>query len=585
MFTANKHWPLESSHQVTLQGVVYQLDVALESLESQRCGIVFIYNMTGSKYQNFDYELSQKILSLLKGAYPARLKKVLIVSAPLWFKAPFKILRLFVREKLRDRVITVGLDQIGLHIPYSALPRELGGNLSLNHKAWLLHCLKSVTNRFEASEDHAVLTPSPEHVVYSHTVASDEAETTENEEDVSVATVALEEVRSSVYEKQNGEEREKEVEVTKDSKVNVTPSRNLINGEASTVVEGASSTPTEEEEEKCLSSASSIPSWDDERESQTGVSLQEFITTLQVKGRKGLYQEYAALKSKEPEGTFETARLKPNQCKNRYTDVLCYDHSRVVLLLRDEDPCSDYINANFVDGYRQKNAFISTQGPLPKTYSDFWRMIWEQQCVTVVMTTRTIERGRGKCGQYWPREDGGTDELDGFRVTNVGVEQKADHIATELLLVHKESGESRQVSHLQFTSWPDYGVPDSAVAMLTFRAAVRERQAQAVTRMGSEWQGHPLGPPIVVHCSAGIGRTGTFITLDICINRLEVTGRVDVHGTVERIRAQRAFSIQMPDQYVFCHLALLEFALLHGLLKDVDLEGFEDDDRPESDSE
>lgn len=586
MFTANKHWPLESSHQVTLQGVVYQLDVALESMESQRCGIVFIYNMTGSKYQNFDYELSQKILSLLKGAYPARLKKVLIVSAPLWFKAPFKILRLFVREKLRDRVITVGLDQIGLHIPYSALPRELGGNLSLNHKAWLLHCLKSMANRYGSSGDGRVLTPSPDHVLFSHTAASDEAETTENEEDVSTSAsvAAAEEVRGSVYEKQNGEEREKEVEVTKDCGKEATP-YNAVNGEAVAVLEGVSSTPTEEDEEKCLSSASSVPSWDEDREPRNGVSLQEFIAGLQVKGRKGLYQEYAALKAQEPEGTFEAARMKPNQSKNRYTDVLCYDHSRVVLSTKEGDPCSDYINANFVDGYRQKNAFISTQGPLPRTYGDFWRMIWEQRCAVVVMTTRTIERGRGKCGQYWPREDGGTDELDGFRVTNVGAEQKADHVLTELSLIHKESGESRQVSHLQFTSWPDYGVPDSAVAMLTFRAAVRERQARAVAEMGPRWQGHPLGPPIVVHCSAGIGRTGTFITLDICIGRLEATGRVDVHATVERIRAQRAFSIQMPDQYVFCHLALLEFALLHGLLKDVDLEGFEDDDRPESDSE
>ncbi|CAG2122561.1 unnamed protein product, partial [Medioppia subpectinata] len=114
MFSAGKHFPSETSHQTTLKGVVYQMDVALEDVETQRSGIVFIYNMIGSKYSNFDYELSQKILSLLKGAYPARLKKVLIVMAPIWFRAPFKILRLFVREKLRDRVFMVNVSQLGI---------------------------------------------------------------------------------------------------------------------------------------------------------------------------------------------------------------------------------------------------------------------------------------------------------------------------------------------------------------------------------------------------------------------------------------------------------------------------------------
>lgn len=103
-----------------------QLDIALEDVRTQRCGIVFIYNMMGSKYSNFDYELSQKILGLLKGSYPARLKKVLIVMAPLWFKAPFKILRLFVREKLRDRVLMIGTNQLPNHVPPVSLPAELG---------------------------------------------------------------------------------------------------------------------------------------------------------------------------------------------------------------------------------------------------------------------------------------------------------------------------------------------------------------------------------------------------------------------------------------------------------------------------
>lgn len=146
-----------------------------------------------------------------------------------------------------------------------------------------------------------------------------------------------------------------------------------------------------------------------------------------------------------------------------------------------------------------------------------------------------------------------------------------------------------------YTAWPDYGVPQSARALLQFLALVRQQQNKLLASRGDTWAGHPRGPPIVVHCSAGIGRTGinldrtrfnenvqrngketfiikyfmflgTFCTLDICISRLEDTGTVDIRGTVEKIRAQRAYSIQMPDQYVFCHRALAEYALSRGML-------------------
>merc|ERR1719242_922217 len=140
LFNAHLHDPTKALHGTTLQNVVYQLDVALENPETQRSGLVFIYNMAGSQYSNFDYDLSQKILTLLKGCYPARLKKVLIVTAPLWFKAPFKVLRLFVREKLRDRVFPVSIPQLLLHVDCSALPPLLGGTLDYDHQAWLQRC-------------------------------------------------------------------------------------------------------------------------------------------------------------------------------------------------------------------------------------------------------------------------------------------------------------------------------------------------------------------------------------------------------------------------------------------------------------
>merc|ERR1712038_1527864 len=145
LFNLHLHEPTDVSHQTVLQCVVFQLDVALEEIETQRNGLVFVYNMSNSKYSNFDYDLSQKMLTLLKGCYPARLKKVLIVTAPLWFKAPFKVLRLFVREKLRDRVFTVSIPQLLLHVDPSCLPKELGGKLDHDHPGWLEHCVEVST--------------------------------------------------------------------------------------------------------------------------------------------------------------------------------------------------------------------------------------------------------------------------------------------------------------------------------------------------------------------------------------------------------------------------------------------------------
>ncbi|MCL4122462.1 UNVERIFIED_CONTAM: hypothetical protein GTU68_033655, partial [Idotea baltica] len=306
-----------------------------------------------------------------------------------------------------------------------------------------------------------------------------------------------------------------------------------------------------------------------------GYSLEEFVKYLKETGRAGLFYEYSQIKAKPPFGTFHHSRQRWNQLKNRYIDVLCYDHSRVEMSPEDDEGHTTYINGNFVDGYKQKKAFISTQGPLPCTFGDFWRMVWEQRVCVVVMTTKTMESGRTKCGQYWPAEQGSSVTHTHFSITNNSVESEANYIITQLSILDSRTGEERVVEHLQFTSWPDYGVPDSAVAMLGFLSKVRESQAKLTANMGKTWEGHSLGPPILVHCSAGIGRTGTFCTLDICIQRLEDVGLIDVRSTVEHIRNQRAFSIQMPDQYVFCHLALLEYALSCGKLQEVDLTGFE----------
>lgn len=446
------------------------------------------------------------------------------MTAPLWFKAPFSLLRLFVREKLRDRVYTVSAAQLLQHIPRDSLPEKLGGTLRVDHNGWLERCLQlAMTARTESPQpNYGGKTPSPKRITTPPLNENDSAQ------NVSVDSWA----------------------------------------------EEASLNPP--------SSASSGFSDDDSLHGEgAALTVAQLVAHVRDKGRAGLAEEYAEIRARPPDGTFNVAKLKNNLPKNRYTDVLCYDDSRVILSEAcDED--GDYIHANFVDGYKQKNAFISTQGPLPKTTAEFWRMVWEQQTLVIVMTTKVMERGRPKCHQYWESDVDSEATYGIFTVKTIAIEADPDTTVTTLLLTNNRTEESRDVSHWQFTSWPDYGVPTSAKALLEFLSRVRRKQSIMVSSLGDTWAGHPRGPPIVVHCSAGIGRTGTFCTLDICISRLEEIGTVDIRGTVEKIRSQRAYSIQMPDQYIFCHSALIEYALLKGYLNEADLVGL---DRVEEDSD
>ena len=548
IFTAHLHLPQNTTHQTTLQGVVYQLDAALESAETQKHGLIFIYDMSDSKYQNFDYDLSQKILTLLKGGYPAKLKKVLIVTAPLWFKAPFKILRLFVREKLRDRVFTVSIPQLTLHIPRESLPHRLGGTLEIQHEAWLLHCLKSMTNR--SGGELCEVAPRVD-TPTSPTTKGDMVHQNLNE--TATHSTPTSPIIDKNKQAKNGVSNIADIEIT------------TANSEI--VWSGIDEAPSPVQ---APSSASSGFSDDDSLHGEPSgfqsFTMEQLVAELKSRGREGYTAEYMEIKQRPPDGSFNNAKLKANQSKNRYTDVLCYDHSRVCLSQMDGDPTSDYINANFVDGYKQKNAFISTQGPLPRTCGDFWRMIWEQQTLVIVMTTRVVEKGRTKCTQYWNTEPDHDVQVGGFTITTLEIDKNRDYTISTLLITNTKTDETREVCHMLYTAWPDYGTPKSAKALLQFLSLVRQQQSKLLASRGDTWAGHPRGPPIVVHCSAGIGRTGTFCTLDICISRLEDTGTVDVRGTVEKIRAQRAYSIQMPDQYYFCHVALVEYACSKGLL-------------------
>ncbi|TRZ02636.1 hypothetical protein DNTS_000622 [Danionella cerebrum] len=236
--------------------------------------------------------------------------------------------------------------------------------------------------------------------------------------------------------------------------------------------------------------------------------------------------------------TWENSNLEVNKPKNRYANVIAYDHSRVVLTPVDGVPGSDYINGNYIDGYRKQNAYIATQGPLPETLSDFWRMVWEQRTSTIVMMTRLEEKSRVKCDQYWPSR--GTETYGMIQVSMLDM--------VELATYSNGSSEKREIRQFQFMAWPDHGVPEYPTPILAFLRRVKTCNP-------------PDAGPMLVHCSAGVGRTGCFIVIDAMLERMKQEKSVDVYGHVTCMRSQRNYMVQTEDQYVFIHEALLEAAV------------------------
>ncbi|KAM9463054.1 receptor-type tyrosine-protein phosphatase epsilon isoform 1-T3 [Clarias gariepinus] len=260
-------------------------------------------------------------------------------------------------------------------------------------------------------------------------------------------------------------------------------------------------------------------------------------------------EQYNSLPGGNPQGTYEEANKDDNKEKNRYPNILPYDHSRVVLTQTDGIPHSDYVNASYIDGYKDKNKFIAAQGPKHETVADFWRMIWEQKSATIVMLTNLKERKEDKCYQYWP--DKGCWMYGNVRVAVEDITVLVDYTIRKFCVQYQASDGSktpRLVTQLHFTSWPDFGVPFSPIGMLKFLKKVKQ--------VNPSYAG-----PIVVHCSAGVGRTGTFIVIDAMIDMMHEEQKIDVFGFVSRIRDQRSQLVQTDMQYSFIYQALLEYYL------------------------
>uniref|UniRef100_A0A2I3S8S8 Receptor-type tyrosine-protein phosphatase C n=1 Tax=Pan troglodytes TaxID=9598 RepID=A0A2I3S8S8_PANTR len=276
------------------------------------------------------------------------------------------------------------------------------------------------------------------------------------------------------------------------------------------------------------------------------ILLETYKRKIADEGRLFLaeFQSIPRVFSKFP---IKEARKPFNQNKNRYVDILPYDYNRVELSEINGDAGSNYINASYIDGFKEPRKYIAAQGPRDETVDDFWRMIWEQKATVIVMVTRCEEGNRNKCAEYWPSMEEGTRAF-GDVVVKINQHKRCpDYIIQKLNIVNKkEKATGREVTHIQFTSWPDHGVPEDPHLLLKLR-----RRVNAFSNFFSG--------PIVVHCSAGVGRTGTYIGIDAMLEGLEAENKVDVYGYVVKLRRQRCLMVQVEAQYILIHQALVEY--------------------------
>lgn len=303
------------------------------------------------------------------------------------------------------------------------------------------------------------------------------------------------------------------------------------------------------------------------------------------KGKAGFWEEFESLQQVECRHLFSRKEgLRPeNRSKNRYKNILPFDHTRV--RLKDVDPNApgaDYINANYIkneegdgtgttaigsgggDSTPFGKCYIATQGCLPNTIQDFWHMVYQENTRVIVMTTKEIERGKNKCARYWPEENEVSEYGNEWKVRAMSQTSTSDYTLREFLLQGTKSNfsESRRIYHYHFQAWPDHGVPSDPGCVLNFLHDVNARQESIAASLASNNQNVPCIGPILVHCSAGIGRTGTFIVIDMILDQIKRHGldcEIDIQRTIQRVRSQRSGMVQTEAQYKFVYLAVLHY--------------------------
>ncbi|XP_070785447.1 receptor-type tyrosine-protein phosphatase O [Enoplosus armatus] len=276
------------------------------------------------------------------------------------------------------------------------------------------------------------------------------------------------------------------------------------------------------------------------------VQLDDFDAYFKEMSKDSAYKfslQFEELKSVGLDLSHDAADLPVNRPKNRYTNILPYDFSRVKLISMHNDEGSDYINANYILGYKHAKEYIATQGPLPETRNDFWKMVLQQQSPIIVMLTQCNERRRVKCDHYWPFTD------EPVMYGEISVEMLSETESPEWTIRKFRLGyadETQDVLHLNYTSWPDHGVPtvNAIESILQFVHIVRQ-------------QANRTKDPVIVHCSAGVGRTGTFIALDRLMQHIREHEFADILGMVSEMRSHRLSMVQTEEQYVFIHQCVL----------------------------
>lgn len=306
------------------------------------------------------------------------------------------------------------------------------------------------------------------------------------------------------------------------------------------------------------SNRSSTSSWTDEPANNSmDISTGHMVLAYMedhLKNKQRLEQEWVGLCGYEAEPSSTTVAFKAeNKKKNRYPDKLPYDHNRVILNALVSATNSDYVNASTVTDHDPRNpSYIVTQGPLSQTVADFWQMVWEQGCVVIVMLTRLQDNGYQLCTRYWPEE--GSEQYHIFEVHLVSEHVWCeDYLVRSVYLKNTRTGETRTVTQFHFRSWPAHGVPTSTKALLEFRRKVNK-----------SYRGRSC--PIVVHCSDGVGRSGTYVLIDMVLNRLSKGCKeIDIAATLEHVRDQRGGMVQNRQQFEFCLMAVAEE--VHAILK------------------
>ncbi|XP_068199527.1 receptor-type tyrosine-protein phosphatase mu-like isoform X1 [Antennarius striatus] len=272
--------------------------------------------------------------------------------------------------------------------------------------------------------------------------------------------------------------------------------------------------------------------------------LLQHITQMKCAEGYGFKEEYESFFEGQS-APWDSAKKDENRMKNRYGNIIAYDHSRVRLQPQDGESGSDYINANYVDGYHRPNHYIATQGPMQETVYDFWRMVWQENTAAIVMVTNLVEVGRVKCCKYWPDD---TEIYGDMKVTLIETQLLSEYVIRTFAVEKRGVAEIREIRQFHFTGWPDHGVPLHATGLLGFIRRVKAKTP-------------PTAGPTVVHCSAGAGRTGCFIVIDIMLDMAEREGVVDIYNCVRELRARRVNMVQTEEQYVFIHDAILEACL------------------------